>query len=504
MGSRRWRAGAAGAALACALVAALPPGSPLWLALARGTSVVAALVFLAAVVHMPSEVRAVWWGLWVFQCLTIAGDIVYDALRYGLGVEPFPSAADGLYLASYGAILAALVVLVNKRFPGRDREAWIDTAIMTVAAMTAVGTFIILPMVDHAGGRDWGTWIALSYPVMDLVILSTLIRLVVGGGRINPALALLVASVGATLTADLVFGGLVESGAVEAAGGWIDATFLAAVVLLTLAVTAPGAARITQPRVEDPPGMTATRLAGLTLGVLTPPALLACVSWTAGNPPIRMLALASILVVLLGLWRIVILSVKVEGQSAQLARQARTDALTDLPNRRTWDFELQRLSEQATLAGLPMTVAVLDLDHFKVVNDTLGHPAADQVLRACARAWEAEVGGGHFLARYGGEEFAIAMPGVPLGPAIAALERVRLATPDPMTVSIGCAEHAGDESILESVARADRALYRAKQCGRDRVVADDRWALPDQIPDPARNAAGLAQQPGAAAEVIPG
>lgn len=180
MGSRRWRAGAAGAALACALVAALPPGSPLWLALARGTSVVAALVFLAAVVHMPSEVRAVWWGLWVFQCLTIAGDIVYDALRYGLGVEPFPSAADGLYLASYGAILAALVVLVNKRFPGRDREAWIDTAIMTVAAMTAVGTFIILPMVDHAGGRDWGTWIALSYPVMDLVILSTLIRLVVG------------------------------------------------------------------------------------------------------------------------------------------------------------------------------------------------------------------------------------------------------------------------------------------------------------------------------------
>ena len=114
-------------------------------------------------------------------------------------------------------------------------------------------------------------------------------------------------------------------------------------------------------------------------------------------------------------------------------------------------------------------VAILDLDHFKHANDTLGHPAGDRILQECSAAWQESLGAGTVLARYGGEEFAVAMPGYTASGAAAVLDQARRATPAGATVSIGIAEQQPGEPVEAAFARADLALYRAKASGRDRV-----------------------------------
>ena len=108
---RRW--GLAVGLAACLLVVWLPVGSPMWLLIARGAGVAAVVVSLLAVSRMTGPARSVWWGLWCFQALTVAGDVVYDTHAYVLHVEAFPSLADPLYLGAYLCALWSLARLAT-------------------------------------------------------------------------------------------------------------------------------------------------------------------------------------------------------------------------------------------------------------------------------------------------------------------------------------------------------------------------------------------------------
>ena len=160
------------------------------------------------------------------------------------------------------------------------------------------------------------------------------------------------------------------------------------------------------------------------------------------------------------------------------------DPLTGLYNRRYVDEELPRLLDQA--GAEPVTVALLDLDHFKRINDTRSHEAGDQVLRAVAELLQqagAAAGPGSFVARMGGEEFLLVQVGAHPAAAAARLEDVRRAVAGhpwaelvgdlPVTISIGAAGSlGGSASPADVLGRADGHLYRAKRQGRDRVVTD--------------------------------
>jgi diguanylate cyclase (GGDEF)-like protein/PAS domain S-box-containing protein len=155
----------------------------------------------------------------------------------------------------------------------------------------------------------------------------------------------------------------------------------------------------------------------------------------------------------------------------RLDELARTDALTGLANRRALDESLARELASAQRTGRPLSVALLDLDHFKRYNDEHGHQAGDELLAGSADLWRRLSRASDTLGRYGGEEFLIILPDCPLEAAAVAVERFRNAIPAGQTCSAGVAQWDGAEEARCVIARADTALYEAKGSGRDRTVA---------------------------------
>ena len=152
---------------------------------------------------------------------------------------------------------------------------------------------------------------------------------------------------------------------------------------------------------------------------------------------------------------------------ARLERLSTTDPLTGVGNRRAWDRELQ--IALADRRAQPLTVGLLDLDHFKAFNDEHGHEAGDTVLAAAARAWLAELRPADRLARIGGEEFAVLLAGCDATDAHRVLARMVSATPRGQTCSGGVAQWDGIEDADALLRRADLAMYRAKRSGRNRI-----------------------------------
>jgi diguanylate cyclase (GGDEF)-like protein len=155
---------------------------------------------------------------------------------------------------------------------------------------------------------------------------------------------------------------------------------------------------------------------------------------------------------------------------SRLEAIARTDDLTGLPNRRAWEEEVPRELLRAEREGRPLCVAMIDLDHFKEFNDERGHQAGDRFLKQAAAAWGVELRGTDFLARYGGEEFALVLPNCTPEQAMEVADRLRAATPEGETCSIGIACWDGLESPPGLLGRADGALYDAKRAGRNLSV----------------------------------
>ncbi len=165
-----------------------------------------------------------------------------------------------------------------------------------------------------------------------------------------------------------------------------------------------------------------------------------------------------------------------------LQKEAETDQLTGLPNRR----EFTEVAENVLRTDERLSILMLDVDHFKKVNDTYGHDAGDEVLRVLAKVGSSVSRDMDVFARWGGEEFAVAMPGTDIEQARARAEMLRATFESrafthslpggkaiPFTVSIGVATRAPGESSLDAIMkRADQALYRAKKGGRNRVATE--------------------------------
>ncbi|MFQ1003592.1 diguanylate cyclase [Modestobacter sp. SSW1-42] len=158
-----------------------------------------------------------------------------------------------------------------------------------------------------------------------------------------------------------------------------------------------------------------------------------------------------------------------------LQQSALTDGLTGVANRRAFDTALEREVTTAVRADAALAVVIIDLDHFKSLNDSYGHQAGDDVLRAVGAALRSCVRRGDVVARYGGEEFALVLPGASVDDAVEVADRVRAALrditgPRTVTASLGIASRASaGDTGAELLAAADAALYSAKGSGRDQA-----------------------------------
>lgn len=168
----------------------------------------------------------------------------------------------------------------------------------------------------------------------------------------------------------------------------------------------------------------------------------------------------------------------------RVRREAMTDGLTGLANRKSFDEHVEALSTECDTAGQIFTLLILDIDHFKSFNDNYGHQVGDQVLRLVARTLTDGIKGKDFASRYGGEEFCILLPETNLDHGIAVAESLRKALAskevinrsngEPLgriTMSIGVAQYYEHESVEKLIERADAALYTAKHNGRNQVAA---------------------------------
>jgi diguanylate cyclase (GGDEF)-like protein len=171
--------------------------------------------------------------------------------------------------------------------------------------------------------------------------------------------------------------------------------------------------------------------------------------------------------------------VELEAALAHIHRLATHDDLTGLVNRRHMQELLENERMRLERSEQDWCVALIDLDHFKAVNDAHGHAIGDEVLRALSRHAHTLIRRTDVLARWGGEEFVLLLPNTPLGMAVTSLERLREhfhANPLvvqgielPVSFSAGLTEHLRGETIAQTLERADKLCYRAKTLGRNRV-----------------------------------
>lgn len=319
------------------------------------------------------------------------------------------------------------------RFEIHDPEARASTA-RVAAAVYAVGGIEGLMLTTLSGAADLNVGLIVTVSALGLL---TAVLVWLGARRVSPLLLHVVTLFGSVLVlASLLYGGpdVVGTGAVSAMFVWIAVlVFYAFPTPLALAHTSVGAVGYAVALIKQ-----------------DAPAEL----WTVAVMFVTTALLAGALVG----WLV-----------DRVHSLATTDPLTSLPNRRSWEHELTYHTRRALRTSEPLTVALLDLDYFKEVNDTGGHAAGDRLLISVTQAWRRELRAEDVLARIGGDEFALVLPATGLHEAHLLVERLRTRA---VSFTAGLAQWDGVEDVDTFVVRADRALYAGKDSGRNRTHVD--------------------------------
>jgi diguanylate cyclase (GGDEF)-like protein len=182
-----------------------------------------------------------------------------------------------------------------------------------------------------------------------------------------------------------------------------------------------------------------------------------------------------------------LVSIAIRRYQRRISALATTDTLTELPNRRGFDLLANQALQEAKRNNSPLNALLIDIDHFKNLNDTYGHLGGDEVLRSFARHLRDSMRQSDIICRWGGEEFIILLKDTDSATAQLLAEKIRAQTELNLypfagvnlhtTISLGLTELRQEETLDQLIGRADRALYRAKESGRNRLCVDGGQAL---------------------------
>ncbi|MCU1682834.1 MAG: diguanylate cyclase [Amycolatopsis sp.] len=435
----------------------------------------------------PGRARLPWLVLGCSQVVYAVADVFFYVSHNILDDNEFPAPADSLYLAHYPLVVVGLLLLIRRRTPGHDRAGLLDAATVAVAATMLSWLYLIEPSAQGSSSALVKIFSGL-YPVMDLLMFAVALRLLLGPGRRPGSFVLLSVNLLAILTADTVYVIQQLDGTYQT-GNALDAIWLCGNLALGAAALHPTAGKVAERASEDDARLTPFRLFLLAAAALIAPATLFVQHALGSLRDIPVIAAACAILFILTIGRLA-------GLVADQRLLAITDVLTGLRTRRFFSTQLPMEIARARRAGTNVAVLIVDVDHFKSVNDRYGHPAGDRVLVEVARRLRDSVRHADFLARYGGEEFALVVPDASPQELASIGERLRteiasspfLVSPEvwiAVTVSVGTAGYPWHGSTpSELITAADRALYAAKSQGRDRVVVGD-VSLPAKLVLPA-------------------
>ena len=393
------------------------------------------------------------------------GNTYYVLASHITGPLPFPSWADVGYLGFAPLLLAALVVTSRRDLSGLPASLWLDSVVGSMAAASIL-SIVLAPVLESslAEAFSLATAVALAYPLSDLFLVSAIAGAVVLRGRAAASDSrILVIGLLVFAVSDVVYALRLASDTYEVGtpldAGWAIGVALVAVWIRRVGQRGP--ARTSSGHHEAGGALVVSGVAAaLSLGVL--------VLGTRTDLP----ALA------VGLAGTALLAAVVRTQHAfrqlvrmaDLRRQATTDDLTGLPNRRALYAEVP--ARLASVPGRTSALLLLDLDKFKVVNDSLGHHVGDRLLVQMGERLSAHLRDGDLLARLGGDEFAILLLDTDAAGAESLALKLRAVLSEAFTleglavhtdVSTGIAMHPEHGADLDALMRrADIAMYRAK------------------------------------------
>jgi diguanylate cyclase (GGDEF)-like protein len=422
-----------------------------------------------------------------------AADVIWGLYQVRGDEVPFPGVADMLFLGSYVLLAAGLVMLARQQAGRLHWAGLLDAGIVTLGFAILSWAFIIGPYL-RSELSAWPLAVSIAYPATDLMLLSLAARLVLTTGAPTPSFLLCIGWLVILLAADgLYYGTRATTGTAIAEDlsevGWMLSSLLLGAAALHSSVAQPALPTKNQERL--PRRRMSILIALILMGPLI---VLANVGGIRDQPVnvtviVGMMAGLSLLLVL----RVAFLAQYAQGRATalaaslreqtdlqkQLSHQATHDPLTGLANRvllnERLEYVLGRCSADSC-AGLVM----LDLDGFKDVNDTLGHPAGDELLVDVARRLTGRVRDQDLVARLGGDEFALLVEGVDAKTLHEYATRLVDAFTDPFILGRGHSVHVttsiGARSITEPTAPtealrdADTALYRAKTAGKNQAA----------------------------------
>jgi diguanylate cyclase (GGDEF)-like protein len=390
------------------------------------------------------------------------------------GVDPAaPGPFDPSWLSFYGFMFAGVVLLYGRLRPERGWQGVLDGALVAVSLGIFGWRFLLGPVAENGTGGTLGTVVNLMYPFLDLACVTALAWVVARHGRHSPVwMWWVVGAFGLQLVADVAYllsylhgaslvGGIAAAAYAAAGWGWAAAA--------RVRDSAGGRSWDSGGRSEPPAWSRAVPIA---LGLAVIGLLVDNDGWLGGA------ALVACALAMLRVGATLRINARLIAERDALLV---TDPLTGAHNRRFLDDELERAFARSARGDDALAVVAFDLDHFKSVNDRLGHDAGDALLRTVAANVRDALRIGDVLFRPGGDEFIALLPGADAGVARAVAERIRAAVAsagDRVAPGFGVSASLGVSCFPELapgpndlLSTADQALYWAKNDGRDRVAS---------------------------------
>ena len=426
----------------------------------------------------PQTARA-WRIIGVSFFLYWLGDVIWT-LEENLGSAPYPSIADIAYVLFYPTLLWGVLTFPTAPRSNTDRtKLWLDTGTVVVGAGMILWYFALGPTAHSVGSDLLESFVSLAYPVGDLVIIFAVTRILLGqpARGSGHALGILAAGLGIFVVADVAFAYLGLHDAYQG-GDWPDGLWMVAQVLMVVSAQYQLWYASRPDRTSEMPSSRFRTFSPAPyLAIFASFLLLAAVGWHTAAYPLGGLMIGALLVTTFVVARQIAALRENLRLVEELHHLASTDSLTGLQSRRRF-FELaEREFYIATRYKRSLVAMMVDLDHFKTINDSYGHAAGDVVLQVVASRCAQGLRAGDLIGRYGGDEIVVLLPNTDLEAAMTVSDRIRGSEdglivltdhgPVRVTLSMGVATAEDCEDLPQLLHRADIALYEAKQAGRN-------------------------------------